>query len=757
MYNLHLLGWRSFQDLCNCITREILGQTALSYLPSNDQGRDGSFTGKWITQKNEVFEGEFVIQCKFTSKQNKNFTFSDFSYEIEKVKELVKQEICDIYIIMTNAGISAKSAAKVKSELEKLGVKHSLVFGNEYISQQIKENTKLRRMVPRVYGLGDLSQIIDERVYRQAQVFLESLKDELAKVVITKSYHKAVEALEEYNFVLIVGEPAAGKTTIATLLAMGALDQWQAATLKLHRAEDVVKHWNPDEPNQLFWIDDAFGATHYESPLVYSWNSVMPQIVTMISRGAKIIMTSRDYIYNAAKKDLKSNVFPLLNESQVVVDVHDLSIEEKRQMLYNHIKLGKQSKTFRKEIKPFLESVAQNKRFIPETARRLSDPYFTSKLHLTNYWIDDFVERQEGFLIDVISDLDKDSKAALALIYMNNSNLLSPISLSQLENESLSRMGSSLNKCIEALNAMSGSMVHVQIEDDQHIWKYKHPTIGDAFARYLVKNTELLEIYIKGSDTDKLLDQITCGNVKLQGATIIPQNLFPSVLNKLTDYTKTKKFKTESWAIYFAKWGLVSFLSRRCSPNFLKMYVKQFPAIYEDISQPDLSKNVPREIELAVIFVKNGLLPEKNRLLITKQIAKYALTGENLDFLESEEIQSLFHDNELLELKDRIKNELLVLPLSEMTKLWKSKYRENNEDAEYHMYSLKSNLSLLQEYYPDVPDLETLIEDEIENIDDWIVNNTIPEEINESKTPMKDEKVHESDQETRSIFEDIDS
>lgn len=288
MYNLHLLGCQSFQDLCYSLAREVLGQTAFSYLPSNNEGRDGSFRGRWVILKNEVMEGEFVIQCKLTSKQNKNFTFSDFSYEINKAKDLVNQGLYDIYIIMTNSGISGKSEAKIKREFLKCGVKHVLIYGNDNICQVIRENTRLRRMIPRVYGLEDLSQIIDERVYKQGQVLLESLKDELAKVVVTKSYDKAVDTLEQHNFVLIISEAATGKTTIATLLAMGALDQWHAATMKLNHVQDLTKHWTPDEPNQLFWIDDAFGATHYESPLAYRWNEVIPQIKAMISRGAKL-------------------------------------------------------------------------------------------------------------------------------------------------------------------------------------------------------------------------------------------------------------------------------------------------------------------------------------------------------------------------------------------------------------------------------------------------------------------------------------
>src|SRR5258708_18069377 len=77
--------------------------------------------------------------------------------------------------------------------------------------------------------------------------------------------------------------------------------------------------------------NDAFGVQQYENFLVHRWNHVLPQIKTMLRRGAKIVMTSRDYIYNNARNDLKESAFPLLRESQVVIHVHDLSLEEIRQ------------------------------------------------------------------------------------------------------------------------------------------------------------------------------------------------------------------------------------------------------------------------------------------------------------------------------------------------------------------------------------------------------------------------------------------
>jgi energy-coupling factor transporter ATP-binding protein EcfA2 len=202
--------------------------------------------------------------------------------------------------------------------------------------------------------------------------FAESMRDDLAKVVVTASYQKAATALDKHGFVLLVGEPAAGKTTIASMLAMAAVDKWGALMLKLDDPGKVADRWDPDEPSQFFWVDDAFGVQQYEDVLVHGWNSVLPQIRTMLRKGAKIVMTSRDYIYHSARKDLKQSAFPLLKESQVVIDVHDLSLEEKQQILYNHLKLGRQRHEFRRAVKPHLEAVAAHERFVPETARRLS-------------------------------------------------------------------------------------------------------------------------------------------------------------------------------------------------------------------------------------------------------------------------------------------------------------------------------------------------------------------------------------------------
>jgi len=459
MYDLHLLGWHSFQELCLVICRDILGQTVQSFLDTNDGGRDGAFTGVWSQGETETFEGKFVIQCKFTANRSLNLSISILHEEFLKAKRLAEADRCDVYVLMTNAGLSGSQEEKIKAEFNSMGVKHVLLLGSNWICSQIKSNTRLRMLVPRLYGLGDLSQILDERAYSQAAALLNSMKDDLSKIVITKSYHNAVSALNTYGFVLIIGEPAAGKSTIASLLAMSAIDSWEASPIKVFNSEKLIDHWNPHEPSQFFWVDDAFGVTQYEPNLVFQWNHSLRHLNSMLDRGVRIVMTSRDYIYNRARQELKESAFPLLKESQVVIDVHSLTQKEKKQMLYNHLRLGCQPKTFRTEIKPYLDIVAEQPQFIPEVARRLGDPIFTSKLNIDAHSLKAFVEKQEPILVDLLNSIDADSKAGLALLFMRKGRLVSPISLADSESIAIKRIGSTETGFRTALKALEGSLV----------------------------------------------------------------------------------------------------------------------------------------------------------------------------------------------------------------------------------------------------------------------------------------------------------
>ncbi|MBL8297751.1 MAG: restriction endonuclease [Rhodanobacteraceae bacterium] len=754
MYDLHTLGWSSFQQLCHSLARESLGQTVQSFQDSGDGGRDGAFQGTWKADGRDDLSGSFVLQCKFTSRSGHLLKVSDLTDEVEKVKKLVANGVCDSYVLMTNAGLSGTKEVEIKKLFLNAGVARVLVLGNTWITQQIRENKRLRMMVPRVYGLGDLSQILDERAYSQARAILESMREDLAKVVRTDAYKKAADALDKHGFVLLIGEPAAGKTTIASMLAVAALDQWKAPLLKLDDPSKVVDRWNPDEPSQFFWIDDAFGTTQYEDFLARGWNRVLPQIKPMLRKGAKIVMTSRDYIYNRARPDLKESDFPLLKESQVVIDVHALSAHERRQILYNHLKLGKQPRSFRTEIKPFLDSVADHPRFVPETARRLADPLFTSNLFIEPHYIDHFVEKREQLLQEVLRGLDGSSKAALGLIYMRNDGLASPIELQPSEADALLRLGSDLGRCVAALDALSGSLVlHTHASGDA-VWRFKHPTVGDAYAEILVENPEHLGIYVSGSAPERLVNRITCGEVGIEKAVAVPRALFPMVLDKLERIGADRPHKAEWRLAFAAQRKLQDFLARRCSKEFLALYLEKHPEILGQVSTPGLMLSAASEVRLASRLHEFGLLPEDHRAKFVETVGDYAAEGLDTDALASKTIRALFTAAEYGALVQRVRAELL--PRLDCVRCEHQSNRPSDSPADEHMYELTSSFENLRQCFAADAEALKIIDRETERANEWIADNSTPEM---ERTPRLLGPVNAfgSSGSSRSVFDDIDA
>lgn len=752
-YDLHLLGWHSFQQLCHTVTREILGQTIQSFLDTGDGGRDGAFAGNWVRAGYENLTGKFVIQCKFFSKRDSIIKVSDVSDELKKVARLVKEERCDSYIIMTNGILTGPNAEKIESKILELGVKQVVVFGATWICQQIHENKKLRTSVPRLYGLGDLSEILDGRAYSQAKALLHSMREDLAKVVITDAYRKASDALNDHGFVILIGEPAAGKTTIASMLAMAALDQWGAYTIKADTVSKLVDHWNSDNPSQLFWIDDAFGITQYDSTQATAWNRILPHVKGMLDQGVKIVMTSRDYIYASARQDLKEGAFPLLKESNIVIDVKDLTEGEKEQILYNHLRLGKQSKDFLGEIKQFLSLVAAHVRFIPETARRLGDPVFTRDLYLANHTISKFVAEQRQFLKDVLLSLDKHSKAALALIYMRNDSLDSPIELLPEEEKALSRLGSDVGDSLQALQAMNGSLVNYINSESEATWRYKHPTIGDAYAEILAEKPELLSIYITGAEPEKLVGQITCGDVGLEKATIIPTKLFEEIISKLDSFKNSGVYKAGYLSDWSVKRQLLSFLTRRSSKNFLQLFLERKPDFLEN-NVLALSGYLRWSEELDFVLRLNelDLLDESARIKVIDSLFNFAKEGD-LYTLEDEDVQKLFRGDELNEFKLRVKTEI-VPKLSEIRYDFESNYdRSGINDADEHMDYFLGALRTIKGSFEDEL-INEILDQEEANAKEWISENK------ETRYEKPDRKLdsassQESFTVSRNIFDDI--
>src|SRR5688572_4133953 len=149
-YNLQQLGWSAFEDLCIQVMRVVLGETCTRFLPGRDLGRDGWFRGvcaaKLASQNN--LAGNFLIQCKHTSKAEHPLEVDDLKDEVSKMEEFAKTTRLN-YVLMTNRRVTSTHEKHIRERFEAIpNVASCTVLGETWVEDEIDAHTRLLRLVP---------------------------------------------------------------------------------------------------------------------------------------------------------------------------------------------------------------------------------------------------------------------------------------------------------------------------------------------------------------------------------------------------------------------------------------------------------------------------------------------------------------------------------------------------------------------------------------------------------------------------------
>jgi hypothetical protein len=493
-------------------------------------------------------------------------------------------------------------------------------------------------------------------------------------------------------------------------------------------------------------VDDAFGATQFDWSEAAAWNRSFSHLQSAIRKGARVVFTSRDYIYRSARQHLKESAFPLLRESQVVIHVEQLSKDEKEQILYNHIRLGSQPKQFRRDIKPFLSAIAAHDRFLPEIARRLGNPVFTKNLVLVENAIREFVENPLELLKEVIRTLDSSSRAALALVFMRGGNLGSPINVSDEEQKAIGLIGGTLATVREALNALDGSLGLRVLNDGAYCWRFKHPTVRDAFGSLVAEDRELQDIYLVGTPIQSLLAEVTCGDVGAKGTkVVVPPDRYELVVQRLGELEGKKWDEQRSRN---------QFLARRCDKAFLGQFLNKPPGFIESL--PIWSHlNSISEAPVFARLHRYGLLPESERKRFVAEVTELAVDTPDSGFLD-EELRSIFTKDELPKTLQTVKDKLLP-NLDDVIWSWRSNRSGSKQSVEDYFYDLISELDGFEEEFSEYAKAVKQIDEALQQI------KRVVEETSSGETDFeRDGDLYRSgsgstfDSGGRSVFDDVD-
>ena len=636
---LHTLGWKAFQDLCAQVCAETWGTTVSIYREAQDGGQDAVLQTRKTRSGRKGFEA--TVQCKFSGKADRRLHATDVDVELDTVRELVAAGRAEKYYFITSQGVDAPVAAKVRNKLVEAGVSEPHVLGREWLTQQIRSSARLRALVPRVYGLGDLSTILDERCAHQTQALLGHLQPGLRVYVPTAAHRSAVRVLAEHKIVLLLGSPATGKSMLAAILATTAIDGENHQCLKCEGPLELVSRWNPHEKNRLYWIDDAFGPNQLRSDFVDCWINAMPKVKAAIELGNRFILTSRTHIWHGAKPKLGTRNLPVLADGKAVVDLGALSPEEREQIIYNHLKVGNQTIAWKRQIKPHLPPLVLNPGLLPEIARRLGDSSFTKALKSLPADLIKFVAEPAEFLVQSILELDDAHQAAMTLVFLRQGRLPALDLASESTNLVADKYGVTTRAIAEALPQLEGSFVAVREEDSHQVWGFVHPTFTDAISSMLSARADLVELYVQGAKLETLLAEAVCeGAASIRDAVVIPPSASDYLVGRLVRAPDAPDMNR----------SLFEFLASRASDAVVLAVLEADSGLIRREARHYWRIGSDGRVRFLARVHRLHRLPEEIRSEVAHELERIALYDLDASFVHNEDILALLQPTQLLRL-----------------------------------------------------------------------------------------------------------
>lgn len=584
--------------------------------------------------------------------------------------------------------VDAPVAKAMRIKLKELGVKTPHIWGKEKITLAIRSSAKLRALVPQVYGLGDLSSILDERTIAQTSAILEDWRPKLKAYVSTNAHVKAVRALDEHGAVLLLGNPSSGKSTIGAILSTMATENVEHSVIQISSPQEFIQHWNPTGKGRFFWIDDAFGSNIVSEDYTQQWASNFSKIAIAIKRGNRFLFTSRKHIYNVASPKLGNRNLQMFSTGVATVNVGDLSKYERKQILYNHIKFGDQSNSWKAKVKLHLEAVASVSEFLPGIAERLGKTIFTKTVRLDESSLCKFMAEPRDHLSATINELDSTQYAALVMIYVHQGKFNPAKPDAAAKKAVIESLGVEYPKINSLLKELEGSFTKSAKTEKGTVWAFEHPTISDAITDILMEQEHMTDALIRGAPIKTVMLNFACEDTGDQpDIGIIPKNLEQVMTGRL----KTVPDKIEDNRILF------NFLASRANEEMTISVLKASPDIFSRIHWHSGNVEYDPMSLLAAKAHRFGILPEENRYFISQELMSSALNEFDLSFLTSESLMALMRPKDLLELGMELRKKITNDMEAMLDEIQDTADMDDDPDSQFEL--IRAGLGIIEEIY----------------------------------------------------------
>lgn len=312
------------------LVRDLLSRQLDIELSTFAEGADNGIDIRYCSSP----DNSIVVQCK----RMKSVTKEIIDKEYEKV---VKLNPNHYYFVCSNE-LSVSKVDYIKKKFERwMKGSDEFIYYNSKLNHLLEEFQDVHQKHYKLWlhSSSMFNAIINQPLYERAKSLINDIRRNNVFYVRNESLNRAIDILNNNQFVIISGIPGIGKSTLAKLILWEYL-QKGFEILEIRKVIEGEQFLIEDsESKQVFYYDDFLGENFLKYDVIEGRANDLIQLIARIknSRNKVLIMTTREYILNQAKETYEKLDDETLNLAKHTLDLSSYSKKIKSLILYNHL------------------------------------------------------------------------------------------------------------------------------------------------------------------------------------------------------------------------------------------------------------------------------------------------------------------------------------------------------------------------------------------------------------------------------------
>lgn len=319
----------------------------LDIIKVKEPGLEFKTSGEWADNGIDLFctteDKNIIGQCKRYNPNN----FNSLKQSLKKEVKKCKKEKPERYILFTSVTLGVDQFRVIVDLFEGYLKKNDIIDGeklNEFLRDEknyghiFKSHSKL--LVPNFQSIElAFDKVLYRKYYQKTTYFLHEIEAKHRLFHYTAQLPFLIQRLEENKVIILTGNPGVGKTTTAMMIANYFLSKKVKEIIFLEE-RDYADTLSIAEEDRLIVVDDFWGQNF--NPQIKSHSTFQREFQTIIghftnSRNCFLILTSRDYVIRDVLKGAEFETQTMLNINKHIINIEDLSSEDKVKILLNHL------------------------------------------------------------------------------------------------------------------------------------------------------------------------------------------------------------------------------------------------------------------------------------------------------------------------------------------------------------------------------------------------------------------------------------